>query len=815
MDRQDIESIYPLTDSQAAMLAHHLQAGPVDRGRIQMQINMEGVVEPRVLEKAWAHLIRTFPVLRTTIHWRGLRQAVQVVHRNARCNLAVKDWTGLDPGDAEVNVQAYLQDDRDTGLDLTNKTNFRLALLQGSSRKSLLVWTCHHLLLDGWSSMLVLQEMTRIYGILKRDGDLQPARATPFKDYADWVASRPSGAARRFWKAKFRELEQGPTLLRQPDASDNAQTGRDSLIEDSFRLRTLEGGRLEQLARDCQVSPFTILLGTWVLILSELLDTSTVVTGVSVSGRNGHVPGEDSVAGMLANIIPVVIRINPDDSAREFLQSLGREIQAYQKFDYSSARQIHEWTGLPATRPLFDCLFGFANQPFSDLPENDSQALRITGIRGAFTTASPVNLSVWKWDTLSADILLDPATVDPGIADRIKSRLAELFSEPENLLERSVSALRRPTRDFLGKAGPATALQSGIVATGGPPKNSLEGQIQDVWKAVFELPEIGMEANFFDLGGNSLLATVMTVRVQEKLNRTVPIESLFEAPTIRALANLLKSDDGADQAGTRDTLLVSIREVPDSDKMPLVLVHGLGGSIYQYHLLAKYLDTDQPIFAIQSPREAFSDLERMSEAYLTELLNRFPDGKFVLGGYCFGAGIAYEILRLMRARGIQTYPLLAIDFMFMNLVRYRPRYLLSVLREESPKRFYMRVRNRVIKLWQRVKRFLKNPGRGIRTRVDDYMNLPEFQQADYERIDNYFFLLKNHRPKPYDGDLALVFSESDYSRLDKYGGWDRIVNGHMSVDILKTGHNRIMEDPEIQEVASVIERILHRINESD
>lgn len=811
MHKKDIQSIFPLTDSQETMLVHHLQAGAADRGRIQMQVHLSGKVDVDILRETWEYLIRVFPVLRTSIHWHNLKQPANVVCHHASCSLLVQDLTEFDEEQADRETQAFIREDNAAELDLTTAPAFRLNLLQLPGNKSLLVWTCHHILLDGWSSMLVLQELVRAYRVLFNNGNLDTLEQASFKEFADWLAARPLTRAKRFWNSQFRDLEEMPVLSRLSTASGLAPTSRPKFLKESFKIQGAENGELEHLARDCRVSPFTILLGVWAIVLSELLDSSVVVAGISVSGRNGRIPGEESMAGMLANTIPMVIRINEDLSLRGFFQSVGKLVHAYQEFDYCSARQIYDWTGQPARRPLFDSLFVFANQPFENPDGEGDLDFRISKISGAFTSTTPVNLSIWKWDSLMADILIDQGIVNPSVVGIIKSRVEELFPELGNLLSRSVSEIRRPAQ-LLVDAEEAGAQPGFDILAGGCPANTLEKQIHKAWKAVFDLADIGAEVDFFELGGNSLLATLLITRLNDSLDTPATIETLFEAPTIREMAELLGHNQLTDE---KESLVVPIRDVHEGDKLPLVLVHGMGGSTYQYQILAKYMEEDQPLLAIRSPRDGFTDLETMIETYVDKLLERFPDGNFILGGYCFGAGIAFEMMQLMRKRGLENKPLLAIDFMFINLVRYRPKYLLKLIREESPARFYGRLRGRWMNIWQRMKRIVATPEKGIGPRIEDIMNVSALEQEDYDRIDNYYFLLKDHRPKPYDGDLALILSKSDYSRLDQYCGWDRLVKGHITVDMVQASHTRLMKEPDIKEVASTIETILRRINDSE
>ncbi len=409
---------------------------------------------------------------------------------------------------------------------------------------------------------------------------------------------------------------------------------------------------------------------------------------------------------------------------------------------------------------------------------------------------------------------------DPGAFKPTKC-VARTYSA-ENGIDRSASSdwmnvpklseFHKPARSFIGES--ATAINSVQKSPKGetPCTNELVSKILDVWKDVLQRKEIGLDEDFFKLGGNSLLATILITRLQKALNQPIQIDSLFNSPTIRSLAQMLR---GEDQQKTDESCIVPIRTSGYSHNLPLVLVHGLGGSTYQYRLLAEHLEDNQSVFAIRSPDHPFTSLSTMCETYLDALLKEFPDGKFILGGYCFGSGIAFEMIRLLKKQGFKTYPLLVIDFVYKNQVRYRPSYLIKLLKEESPRRFWQRIKHRASKLEKRFTRFRNNPEKGLGPQVEDYMDLPDLPPGDHKRIATYFFLLKKHKPQSYDGDVALIFSESDYTRRDKFAGWDRFVNGNITVETVDVQHTSMMEYPGIGKVAKAVSRILKRINREE
>ena len=143
--------------------------------------------------------------------------------------------------------------------------------------------------------------------------------------------------------------------------------------------------------------------------------------------------------------------------------------------------------------------------------------------------------------------------------------------------------------------------------------SKIERQLMLIWSDLLDVLEIGRDDNFFELGGHSLLLPRLVDRIQRDFGFALPLGTVFQAPTVRALAEIIHSSSPT-QAWRS---LVGIRET--GRRPPLYLVHGLGGEIGYFYNLAGYLNPDQPVFGLQAPMEPFSQLEAMAAQYLAEV----------------------------------------------------------------------------------------------------------------------------------------------------------------------------------------------------
>ncbi|MBJ6360366.1 amino acid adenylation domain-containing protein [Paenibacillus sp. MAHUQ-46] len=197
------------------------------------------------------------------------------------------------------------------------------------------------------------------------------------------------------------------------------------------------------------------------------------------------------------------------------------------------------------------------------------------------------------------------------------------------------------------------------------PRTTSEATAVDIWRNLLENPAVGVLDNFFEVGGNSLLATQVVSQAKARFGCDIPLRYLFEYPVL------------ADWAAQIDGIKLALHAQPESEpcmvkiqqkgeKNPLFFFHPVGGSITCYFTLTRQLGEDQPFYAFQSHKMVNSSLtpetiEEMANAYLQEILAFRPEGPYRLGGWSMGGFIAYEVARKLKEAGQEVIQLALID----------------------------------------------------------------------------------------------------------------------------------------------------------
>ncbi|MEV6796617.1 amino acid adenylation domain-containing protein, partial [Streptomyces sp. NPDC051320] len=386
-----LQDVLPLTPLQAGMLFHALyDSEAVDVYTAQFVFDIEGSVDADVLRAAVRGLLRRHDNLRVGFLHEDLDEPVQAVAVEVQPAFDELDLTdGEDSGRAE-RLTAFLATDRTRRFDLSKPPLIRFTLIRMGHRQFRLVMTSHHILLDGWSTPVLVRELFELYA--RGGDDLGMPRVTPYRDYLAWLAAQDSTAATDVWRRALEGVEE-PTLLSgsrpTPVSSDELPQ---SVVLDLGESTT---ARLRDTARRHRLTLNTVVQSAWGLLLHHLTGQRDLLFGTTVSGRPPEIAGIESMVGLFINTVPVRIRIRPEDTLATLLSRAQDEQSALLGCQHIGLTEIQALTGLDC---LFDTLAVFENYPMDAQALRQAQeglpGFRITGFHGNDAAHYPLTLTI-------------------------------------------------------------------------------------------------------------------------------------------------------------------------------------------------------------------------------------------------------------------------------------------------------------------------------------------------------------------------------------------------------------------------------------
>ena len=809
MVKERIESIFPLSHMQGALLFHKLQADR-DEGFLQLSCSISGPLNKEIFQQAWQAVSDRHAVLRTSLHWEGISQPVQVIQPQVQLTWNFMDWQG-EPS-VEERFNQLQVDDLGVDLPLTQSPVSRFQLIQVGVESHLFLWSFHHILLDGWSSMLLLEEVMEHYEAYVENRPPQVDTVPNYKDFLYWKSQQDVSAERTFWETYLAGFKT-PLLVGKRE-----QRKAKIIPEESYQIHRVEFSDQEsesfrRQARELGVSSNTLLQAIWALVMGRCFQVEEAVYGLTVSGRAGSFPGIERMAQAMMNLVPVRSSLAMNESISSFLRKLQTELTQLSRFEDTPLSQIQSWTQWPSSSPLFDCLLVFQGFPWESLEKGQ---VVVSQVEGKAVSVFPLTILVDPQRKLSFTFRYASGIVDTSLIDWIGRQVRDLVT--------FLSEKREPSRvgELLARLEPSPIQHGEEVLvkeeekekTVHLPTSSSEILLTQIWEKVLGIHNLSVTDNFFEMGGTSILAVQVMAEINTHFQVKLAPVSLLTHSTIRQLAPLLTENSQSHWAS-----LVAVQ--PKGTRPPLFVLHDIGGDIFIYRDLAKYLGEDQPLYAFQAKgldgeASTLETVEDLAEYYNAEIQRLYPNGPFLLGGTSFGGLVAYEMGRKLIEAGHEVDLLALFD-------TYPYRGPFPYGRTGSPagpkwmEKLDVHVGRWMVKgTRSRIQHYLKKGNKLLRTKLPFLTYKEEIPPERNQRIwDANALAIKNYYQEPYNGRITLFMASDHYARFyqDVRLGWHAYALKGLELHIVPGDHLTMMYPPNVEVMAKELHACIDRVIE--
>jgi mycobactin peptide synthetase MbtF len=357
---EDVMALSPLQEGLYSLttLAEFAEGESADDPYlIGMAADISGVLDVDLLRDCATKMLMRHPNLRASFFSRGIARPVQIVP--SRVELPWRTVTA-----APEDVPALEAAERQRPFDLERGPVMRFLLIELPGARWRLVLTAHHIVIDGWSLPVFVNEMMILY---QAGGDLTAlsVASRPYRDYIGWLASRDPAASELIWREHLAGLA-GPTLLAAALGSAEATEGQQTALPRTTELRLTaeETAALVDGARSRGVTLNTLMQMAWALVLSRLTDTLDAVFGVTVSGRPAELAGVETMIGLFINTVPMRVRLEPAAGVGTQCREVQRNAALLREHSYLGHAQLRALGGVGE---MFDTLLVYENFPLDGL----------------------------------------------------------------------------------------------------------------------------------------------------------------------------------------------------------------------------------------------------------------------------------------------------------------------------------------------------------------------------------------------------------------------------------------------------------------
>jgi amino acid adenylation domain-containing protein len=352
-----------------------------------------------------------------------------------------------------------------------------------------------------------------------------------------------------------------------------------------------------------------------------------------------------------------------------------------------------------------------------------------------------------------------------------------------------------------------------------PPRTAVEEALARLWRELLGIERVGLEGNFFELGGHSLLAVKLFAEIERTFDRRLPLSTLFQAPTLGQLAEVLSQASGPDLSSGLAPLRGQGGSLP-----PLFLVHLFYGDVMEYRELVSRLPPDLTVYGCEAPIDSggpvLRTIEELASHHVRQIRQKQPMGPYFLCGLCWAGPVAFEMACQLRAAGEEVGLLALIDSTYPGPDRTRPVHRRAHTRLRKLWKLVAQNLQRLRELeWQALPGFFRQRLVNIIMRVGGVTAfrwsvrlqrplLPAFRELRGALLHAGWV----YRPRPYPGRITLFRATGNGIRRgpDPFAGWSQVAAGGVEVHEVAGGHNTLMREPHVESLSVQLLACLER-----
>jgi amino acid adenylation domain-containing protein/non-ribosomal peptide synthase protein (TIGR01720 family) len=351
--------LYGMSSLQEGMLFHGLYDNNSGTYIEQFSCELENV-NPKLLKSAWAQVIAGYSILRSSFCDEGFNALIQRAHRNVELPFGEQDFRELSGTALEAAIDAFLKADRLQGFNFHIAPLMRVQLLHLSEQRSRMVWTFHHILLDGWSVPLVISRLQSAYGQLL-SGKVQALLPVDnYGDFIQYLELRNRFAEQEYWQGYLSGFDT-PSLLPFVGNGARRNQGTGAIGTEVLTLDATFTEQIQQYGQQQHVTVNTIMQGVWSYLLSRYTGQEDVLFGVTVSGRPTDLEHADHRVGLYIHTIPQRSILAESGTFAAWLLALQQGHTSSREYPYIPLTVVQDLLGIKGD--LFDSLLVFENYP--------------------------------------------------------------------------------------------------------------------------------------------------------------------------------------------------------------------------------------------------------------------------------------------------------------------------------------------------------------------------------------------------------------------------------------------------------------------
>lgn len=373
IDRENVEDIISLYHVQEGMLYHYIYEENTNIYLQQVSMLLKGKFDIKLFNKAWNIVVDNNEILRTIIRWEGIKEPVQVILKKHESHIEYHDISNNEKKATHELLEGIKKSQWEKGIDITNET-VRINVCKIYDNSYEVIFTYHHIILDGWSSGIIINELLQVYNDIYFEKYSYRISIKPkYRQFIEYTKKINESECEKYWKMYFQDFEAKTKIPQFKD------TNRNKLQINS--ISEILGNKLNKViskfAKLHGITEATLYYVAWGILLQIYSNSEDVVFGATVSGRAAKINGIENMVGLFINTLPLRIKNKDEETALDLLKRINKSFIESQEFVTTPLVKIKKQTNFKSEETFFDSIVVIENYPISNELKDNTKALNI------------------------------------------------------------------------------------------------------------------------------------------------------------------------------------------------------------------------------------------------------------------------------------------------------------------------------------------------------------------------------------------------------------------------------------------------------
>ncbi|WP_240921855.1 condensation domain-containing protein, partial [Jeotgalicoccus sp. S0W5] len=438
-NQTSIQKIYDLSPMQEGMLYHSLLNENYESYFVQVSFSVIGDLDVDNFKNAVQRLVEKHDILRTKFFYQNVSKPKQVVVDLYEVETYFKDLSSLNKEEQKTNIYKYLKKDRRRKFNLNKDILTRFHIIKLSDRRHKIIWSFHHILLDGWSIGIVLKDLLTIYSSINNNTKIDCNDGPAYQKFIEWIHNQNHSEAQSYWEDYLKGYDNKASLVVKDDNKEKESVHESILIKIDSEVTK----EIINLGKKFNVSLNTIIQAAWSILLNKYTNQNDIVFGAVHSGRTANIIEIESMVGLFINTVPT--RVSISGNFGDMVNLMQQKAHKSEKYSYYPLYKIQERSILKSN--LFDHILVFENYPISQELNTYSNCneIKFDELNSFEQTNYPLTVAIFPHESIDIKFTYDSNIYDNKYITNIGENLNRILEEIIKNPERSISEINMLT----------------------------------------------------------------------------------------------------------------------------------------------------------------------------------------------------------------------------------------------------------------------------------------------------------------------------------------------------------------------------------